>query len=119
MSPAMTSSQRRALRARAHGLHPVVGISQNGLSESVLAEIDRGLKAHELIKVRVYGIERNERESLLAEICSRLNAAPIQQIGNILVVYRENPDTEKAAEPLPRKPGHAAKPANPRRRQRE
>ena len=86
--PELTSSRRRALRASAHALHPVASISQNGLSDAVLAEIDRGLKAHELIKVRVYGAEREAREALLAEICARLEAAPVQHIGNILVVFR-------------------------------
>lgn len=96
----LTSSQRRTLRARAHGLHPVVSISQKGLSDAVLAEIDRSLKAHELIKVRVYGAERAERETLLAEICVRLEAAPIQHIGNIIIVYRHVADeVRSAAEP--------------------
>jgi putative YhbY family RNA-binding protein len=88
----MTSSQRRALRARAHNLHPVASISQKGLSEAVLAEIDRGLKAHELIKVRIYGAERDEREALLAEICLRLDASPVQHIGNIVIIFRQNSD---------------------------
>lgn len=99
----LSSSQRRALRARAHGLHPVASISQNGLSEAVLAEIDRCLEAHELIKVRAYGIGRDDREALLAEIGARLEAAPVQHIGNILVLYRANP----------------AVPAAPRRRRRK
>lgn len=118
----LTSSQRSALRARAHSLHPVASISQNGLSDAVLAEIDRGLKAHELIKVRVYGIERDERGALLAEICTRLDAAPVQRIGNILVVYRANPEAsaktaKPAKKPAPRsKSKPPAAPASPRRR---
>jgi putative YhbY family RNA-binding protein len=115
----LNSSQRRALRARAHSLHPVASISQNGLSDSVLAEIDRGLKAHELIKVRVYGAERTEREALMIEVCTRLEAAPVQHIGNILVLFRENPESEKPAAPSPRKPAAAAKPTHPRRRLRK
>ncbi|MBI3141153.1 MAG: YhbY family RNA-binding protein [Rhodocyclales bacterium] len=118
----LTPAQRRALRARAHSLHPVVSISQHGLSEAVQAEIDRSLKAHELIKVRVYGAERDDRESLLAEICDRLQAAPVQHIGNILVVFRENPAEPKpapAAKPARKarpKATPPAKPAAPRRR---
>lgn len=118
----LTSSQRRTLRARAHSLHPVASISQNGLSEAVLAEIDRGLKAHELIKVRVYGIERDDRGLLLAEICARLDAAPVQHIGNVLVVYRANPEAP-ATPPKPKRKPPArprkeapALPAAPRRR---
>jgi putative YhbY family RNA-binding protein len=97
----LSSSQRRTLRSRAHSLHPVASIGGNGLSDAVLAEIDRGLKAHELIKLRVRGVERDGREALLAEICTRLGAAPVQHIGNVLVVFRANPEapgkTAKAA----------------------
>jgi len=83
--------QRRALRAAAHHLNPVVSISQKGLTPSVLAEIDRCLKAHELIKLRLYGIEREVREPLFLEICTALNCAEVQHIGNLLVLWRENP----------------------------
>jgi RNA-binding protein len=92
----LTPIQRRALRASAHPLHPVVSISQNGLSETVLKEIDRSLTAHELIKVKLYGIERDARASLLAEICTSTNCAPVQQIGNTLVLWRPRPEEDEA-----------------------
>ena len=98
--------QRRALRAAAHHLNPVVSISQKGLTPSVLAEIDRCLKAHELIKLRLYGIEREVREALFIEICTALNCAEVQHIGNLLVLWRENPKdatTEKSAPATRRK----------------
>jgi RNA-binding protein len=88
----ITPAQRRALRAAAHHLKPVVSISQKGLTPSVLAEIDRCLKAHELIKLRLYGIERDDREALFAEICSALDCAEVQHIGNLLVLWREHPE---------------------------
>lgn len=125
----LAPAQRRALRARAHSLHPVVSISQHGLSASVLAEIDRSLKAHELIKVRLYGVERAERGALMAEICTGLEAAPVQQIGNLLVIFRAHPEERKPAPATtpkdkartgakPRaRPAHA-QPAAPRRRAR-
>ncbi len=92
----LTPEQRRALRATAHPLHPVVSISQNGLSENVIKEIDRSLLAHELIKVKLYGVERDERAVLLAEICEKTNCAPVQQIGNTLVLWRPKPDDSEA-----------------------
>ena len=82
----LAPAQRRALRAAAHHLNPVVSISQKGLTPSVLAEIDRCLKAHELIKLRLYGIERDVREALFVEICTALNCAEVQHIGNLLVL---------------------------------
>ena len=92
-------AQRRALRARAHSLHPTVSVSQNGLTAPVLAEIERALKAHELIKIRIYGEQREAREALLRDICQAADAAPVQHIGHSLVVFRETP--EQAAQPTP------------------
>jgi RNA-binding protein len=89
----LSSAQVRELRARAHGLNPVVSISENGLTDTVLKEIDVCLKAHELIKIRVYGDSRDDRLAYFERICQELAAAPVQHIGKLLVVYREN--TEK------------------------
>ncbi|WIM05630.1 MAG: YhbY family RNA-binding protein [Candidatus Nitricoxidivorans perseverans] len=96
----LTPIQRRALRAAAHPLHPVVSIAQKGLTPAVLGEIDRSLKAHGLIKVRLYDIERADRDALLGEICGSLDCAPVQRIGNILVLWREKPEEEA---PKPRR----------------
>ena len=90
----ISSEQRRQLKARAHGLNPVVSISQQGLTDSVLKEIDNCLKAHELIKIRVYGDDREARETYLAAICNQLEAAPVQHIGKLLVVWRPGPEAE-------------------------
>ena len=95
----LSPAQRRALRAAAHHLNPVVSISQKGLTPSVLAEIDRCLKAHELIKLRLYGIEREDREALFVEICTALNCSEVQHIGNLLVLWRENPKDAAAQQP--------------------
>jgi putative YhbY family RNA-binding protein len=95
--------ERRALRAAAHHLQPVVAIAGNGLSPAVLKEIDASLKAHELIKVKLHGIERDEKAALLNEICATLDCAPVQQIGNILVLWRENPEKSAPAAAQPRR----------------
>ena len=95
----LTPEKRRALRSAAHHLNPVVSIAQKGLTATVLKEIDNCLKAHELIKVRLYGIERADRDVLLAEICGSLACAPVQHIGNLFVLWREK--TEDGAEPAP------------------
>jgi RNA-binding protein len=103
----LSSLRRRELKARAHALDPVVVVGTAGLSGTVLAELDRNLRSHELIKVRVLGADRDARDALLAEICLRTGAHPVQHIGKILVVFRENPDAEPAGT------GHKA--AAPRR----
>ena len=98
----LTSAERRALRARAHALHPVVMIGGSGLTEAVLKEIDLALKSHELIKVRMLEDNRAAREGALTRICAALDAAPVQQIGKILVVYRPAPEPEEKAVPARR-----------------
>lgn len=97
-------SENRALRAQAHHLRPVVTVSQNGLSGNVMKEIDRSLNAHELIKVKLYGIERGEREAALATICEQLGCAPVQHIGNILVLWRPKPVVETKTPATRRRP---------------
>ena len=93
----LTPAQRRDLRARAHHLNPVVTIAGNGLAPNVVAEIERSLQAHELIKVKVQGAEREQRDALMQELCAALGAAPVQHIGNILVVWRERREEDKPA----------------------
>ncbi|MCX7174603.1 MAG: YhbY family RNA-binding protein [Proteobacteria bacterium] len=99
--PSLAPTRRRELRALAHPLKPVVSISQKGLTETVLKEIDRCLTSHELIKIRVYDTEREKREELLTALCAALAAAPVQHIGHLLVVWRENPKAEAPAETTP------------------
>lgn len=84
----LTAVQRRYLRAQAHALHPVVMIGDAGLSDAVMREIDLSLKAHELLKIRVHGDDREARVAMLDRICADLNAAPVQHIGKLLLVYR-------------------------------
>ena len=95
----ITSLQRRELRARAHGLNPVVSIAENGLTEAVLKEIDVCLKAHELIKICVYGDSRDDRIAYYEQICEQLAAAQVQHIGKLLVVYRPAPADAAAVNP--------------------
>jgi RNA-binding protein len=81
---------RKALKAKAHKLEPVVLIGAKGLTEEVLAEIDRALKAHELIKVRAL-LERGDRDVAFKAICEHTGAQEVQQVGKVCVLYRKNP----------------------------
>ena len=90
----LTSAERRALRARAHHLRPVVMIGEAGLTPEVAREIDANLKSHELIKIRVLGDDRENRDALVAAVCEATGAQPVQHIGKILVVYRSKPPEE-------------------------
>jgi RNA-binding protein len=90
----LSSSERKALKARAHKLDPVVQIGAKGLTEEVVAEIELALKAHELIKVRAGGLERDDRDSLWKAITARTGAQEVQQVGKIVVLYRKRSDDQ-------------------------
>jgi len=115
MASVLTPAERQRLKAQAHRLHPVVMIGEKGLTPAVLQAIDAALTSHELIKIRVAGDDRDARQQCLATICASLDAAPVQQIGKILVIYRET------AEPAPAKPRTPTvrKPRRPRSGQRQ
>ncbi len=84
----LTPTQRRFLRAQAHRLRPIVMIGHSGLTDTVKKEIDSSLRFHELMKITLAGDDRETRNQTLDVICNELNAAPVQQIGKILVIYR-------------------------------
>ena len=104
---ALTSRQRRELRAQAHALHPVVSVGQQGLTPRVIHEIDVALRAHALVKVRVFSEDRRQRDAMLAQIAGELDAAPVQHLGKVLIVWRK--PEEKAVEPAPRPKRKAVK----------
>ena len=99
MPKELTPADRQTLRGRAHRLDPVVWIGADGLTAAVLGELERALKAHELIKVRVMVGDGDTRERLLGEICAATDSSPVQHIGKVLVVYRERPPAEEPAAP--------------------
>ncbi len=84
----ITPEQRRYLRSQAHHLNPVVMIGDAGLSENVVKEIELGLASHELIKIKAHSGDKDVRETMMEEICDQLEAASVQIIGKILVIYR-------------------------------
>ena len=86
----LTPHERSDLRAAAHALRPVVLIGDNGLTDAVLKEITVHLQAHQLIKIRVAGDDRQARLTMLEQICDALDAAPIHHLGKILTIYRPN-----------------------------
>src|SRR5574343_587097 len=100
----LTPAQRKEHRAEAHHLDPVVMIGSDGLTAYVQKEIDAALNAHGLIKVRVFNDDRSAREAMLQTLADALNAAPIQHIGKLLVLWRPIPEKAKALDE-DRKPG--------------
>ncbi|MEY2802210.1 MAG: hypothetical protein RL513_1795 [Pseudomonadota bacterium] len=100
----LSIAERKAHRADAHHLDPVVMIGNDGLTPAVRKEVDAALNAHGLIKVRVLGDDRAAREAMYLQLADQLGAAPIQHIGKLLVLWRPKPPKTRA-EDEDRKPG--------------
>jgi RNA-binding protein len=94
----VSSDQRAELRSQAHALKPVVLVGAEGLTDAVLAEIKVHLDAHQLIKIRVFGDDREARLAVYEAICDKLHGAPIQHIGKLLVIWKP----EAAVQPVSR-----------------
>ncbi len=92
MSIVLSPRERAELKARAHALEPVVQVGQAGLSDSFVSEVDRALKAHELIKVKLGGADREARAALTRELAARTASAEVQQVGKVVVLWRPKPD---------------------------
>lgn len=87
----LSAAERRELKARAQKLEPVVMIGGKGLTDEVVKEVDVALKAHELIKVRAAGLEREQRDDTLKALCERTGAESVHAIGKVFVIYRRRP----------------------------
>jgi RNA-binding protein len=85
----VNTQQISHLRGLAHKLNPVVRIGNNGLTANVLQEIENSLNAHELIKIKVFGDDRDARVAMLEEICEKTGATKVHHIGKQLVIYRQ------------------------------
>ena len=84
----ITPQQRKSLKADAHALSPVVMIGENGLTAAVIKEANLAIAHHGLIKIRVFGDDREQRIAIYEELCDKLDAAPVQHIGKLLVLWK-------------------------------
>ena len=91
----LSPAERKAHRADAHHLDPIVMVGNDGLTPAVSRMNDAALKAHGLIKVRVFSDDRAAREAMLQRLTDELGAAPIQHIGKLLVLWRPKPEKER------------------------
>lgn len=80
------------LKAQAHDLKPVVLLGAKGLTQAIIQETDHALSANELIKIKLTGVERQEKMQVVNTICEAINAHFVQIIGNIATIYRQKPE---------------------------
>ncbi|MDP1603627.1 MAG: ribosome assembly RNA-binding protein YhbY [Legionella sp.] len=86
----MNTTFRQSLKAKAHHLKPVVLLGAKGLTPSVIEETNIALKTHELIKVKINGAEKEDRQLIAADMCAQLQAELVQLIGSTAIIYRKN-----------------------------
>lgn len=98
----MDAKTRKHMKQIAHHLDPVVSVGDHGLSENLLAEAERALTDHELIKVRIHSDDRDARSVLGNELAERCSAEVVQKIGKIFVLYKPNPEPNPALSNLSR-----------------
>lgn len=96
---ALSPSQRRYLRSLAHDLNPVILLGAKGATEAVLKELDLALSHHELVKVKLSGGDKDERQEQIDFLTDGTGAESVQQIGHIVVLFRRNEDEPKLALP--------------------
>ena len=94
MAISLTPRERSHLKGRAHSLEARVQVGHAGVTDAVAAEVDRALKAHELIKVKILGDDREERKEIADALATRTDAALVQSVGKVIVLWRPNPDEE-------------------------
>jgi RNA-binding protein len=91
----LTEVQKRYLRGLAHKLKPVIMVGGAGISDSLLKEFDSSINHHELIKVRFRVTDREQRDELIGELCTRGSANLVARTGHTAVLYRPNPERVK------------------------
>ena len=91
MPTALTNKERAHLKARAHALEPVVHVGGAGVTDALVAEVDRALTAHELIKVKIGTDDRANRAATGDEICARTGATAVHRVGKVIILWRPRP----------------------------
>ena len=91
----LTPEQKKQYKSIGHHLKPVLIVADNGLTEGVLAELERALSDHELIKIKLNILDRESRLQTIAELCKAGTADLVQVIGKMALIYRKNPKVNK------------------------
>jgi RNA-binding protein len=94
MPVSLTPRERAHLKARAHSLDPRVQVGQSGLTDALVKEVDRALTAHELIKVKILGDDREARREVADALAERADAALVYSVGKVIVLWRPKPEKE-------------------------
>src|SRR5690606_9780299 len=105
MPTVLTAVQNRFLRGQAHDLKAMLQVGGKGVTDAVVAEVSGALEHHELIKVKVAAEDREARDAIIAELATRTDAALVQRIGHVAILYRPNPEQRRIVLPRSREYG--------------
>ena len=94
--------KKQYLRGLAHHLKPLVQIGKFGVTDKLVAAIEKALDDHELVKIKFIGF-KDEKDELTKKISVEVRAEVVGLIGNVLTVYRKNHDKEKSKIKIPAK----------------
>jgi RNA-binding protein len=95
----LTGKQRRHLRALAHDMKPIVQIGKGGIDDGLVAALDQALSDHELVKVKLYESASLDRHEAADELAAATKSEVAQVLGNILLLYRPDPEEPKIVLP--------------------
>ena len=95
----LTEPNKKYLRGLGHQIKPVILIGDAGLTDSVRSEFELALQHHELIKIKVRVGDRRQRDVIVDTLCNDSGAALVQRVGNVALLYRENPERKKVRLP--------------------
>lgn len=84
--------QKRHLRGLAHDLSPVVQVGKEGVSAGVVQATAQALLDHELIKVRLPQVDKEERAEMADALRQRTESQLAGLTGRIAILYRPHPE---------------------------
>ena len=87
----LSAADKKHYRTIAHNLNPVIIIGDKGLSETLMDELFRALRDHELIKIKIAVGDRDDRAKIIAHLLDTTKAELVQQIGKVVVLVKKNP----------------------------
>jgi RNA-binding protein len=99
----LTAREKRLIKKLSHDLKPLIRIGKNGVTPATIANIDKALNDHELIKIK-YLEHKDQKKTLTRRITEETRSELINQIGNTATLYRESPDPQKREINLTKKP---------------
>ena len=97
----LTGAQKSFLRGLGQQLEPSLKLGKSGLTPAFLTELQHGLKAHELVKLRFLGVERADREELCLKIADEGRCVFVGAVGHTALFYRQHPEPAERGVALP------------------